>query len=91
MSDDFAARVLAWVQEHEDDRASRLISVTGNGGDWHGSTDQGFFSVFGVDVTYELEGGRRQTISPEGSQMQSLWEAVVGNWYGSDDTSTEDA
>lgn len=80
----FESRVLAWVQEHEDNEAAKIIKVLGNGSDWNGDTEAGFYSTFGVDITYEKRDGRRQTVSPEGQQMASLWDAVVATDHEGD-------
>lgn len=74
---DFNERVLAWLRI-SDPKAESVVSVRGEGSDWAGDTEGGFFSVFTVSITYTSRGSARtQYLTVEGQDMESLWNAVV--------------
>jgi hypothetical protein len=70
-------RALAWMKAEEDPDATEVTSLTGRGSDWDGDTEGGFYSTFAVDVHYVKVDGRKAVLSPEGEQMERLWNAIV--------------
>ena len=77
-SDRFKAVVLDWLKGDACYRdAVSVVAVTGNGSDWNGSTEEGFYSSFGVDIQFIDDQGRRNEIGVRGEDMQELWMHVV--------------
>ncbi len=77
----FLARVLEWVIKNDNSKATAIVSVTTDAEDWAGSTEGGFYSTFGVEITYLVGDVQRRT-SARGYDMESLWHWVVGGAYG---------
>jgi hypothetical protein len=77
-SDRFHAIVLDWLKSepfHRD--AVRVLAVTGDGSDWNGDTEGGFYSSFGAGIQFEDDKGRLRSIHVSGSDMEDLWMHVV--------------
>jgi hypothetical protein len=77
VKDAVAAIILAWVQQHHDPAAAKVTRVQHSGSDWAGDTEHGFYSQFGVEVSYQRADGSTGFLDVEGEDMGSLWEAVV--------------
>lgn len=83
----FLDRVLAWMQTnperrlHEEVTAASILSIDAQGSDMAGSTEVGFYETFSVYITYTDTTGRKWTRDVQGSEMESLWAAVVASSY----------
>lgn len=84
------AVVLEWLQAHDEPSAIEVISVKGQGSDWQGSTEGGFYDVFTVEVMFTKHGTINARTGVEGpitvredirgEDMESLWNHVMGSW-----------
>jgi hypothetical protein len=78
-SDRFKAIVLDWLKSDGYSDAVSVVAVTGDGSDWNGDTEGGFYSSFGVDVQFIDDKDRVRSIGVVGEDMQNLWMHVVGS------------
>lgn len=74
---EFRRCVLAFVQATEDAAAVEIVEVHGRGTDWSGSTEQGFYATFAVDVTWAHTDSSRTSRTFEGENMARLWDWIV--------------
>ena len=82
MSDGFQAAVLAWLKKEQNIPAQSVEQISGDGTDWDGDTDGGFFSSFGVTIRYLDLNGSKQRHEVTGDDMESLWTWLVSRWPG---------
>lgn len=81
MSESFNEAVLRWMQTEEPQRkAARIVRVTGDGTDWAGGTEEGFYSEHSVWIRYVDEAGTERDWEVTGSSMASLWDHVIAAW-----------
>lgn len=85
MSADFYGLVLSWLRCQEGSwdsqytaEASQVTAVTGDGTDWAGDTEGGFYETFSVTIQYVTKDGAVRTYEASGEAMASLWRAVFG-------------
>jgi hypothetical protein len=76
-SDRFKAIVLDWLKSDGYSDAVSVVAVTGDGSDWNGDTEGGFYSSFGAGIQFEDDKGRLRSIHVSGSDMEGLWMHVV--------------
>ena len=76
----FQAAVLAWLKEDQNIVATDVVRVSGDGTDWNGGTEEGFFSSFGVTIQYIDGNSIKQWKEVTGDDMESLWTWVVSRW-----------
>lgn len=77
---DYIPLVLAWVQKRFPN-ATQITAVRPWGYDWAGDTEGGFYDAFSVSITYRIEDGSTTWWDVKGDDMESLWQAVVGDPY----------
>jgi hypothetical protein len=77
--DAFKASVLEWVKTKRPSARS-IEKVDGNGTDWAGSTESGFYDMFSVDIKFTEDSGASHWLDVRGEDMASLWSWVVQNW-----------
>lgn len=75
LSHAFRVMVLEWLQKERPD-ATAVLSVNGDGTDWEGDTDSGFYSRFGVEITYLTAVGKKY-FAVTGDDMEELWNWIV--------------
>jgi hypothetical protein len=51
--------------------------VSGDGSDWNGDTEGGFYSRFSVDIQWRNERGEQKYYDADGEDAESLWKWVV--------------
>ena len=76
----FKAHVLRWLREEQDLDAASVETVSGDGSDWQGSTEGGFYSTFTVEIHYRDSTGKLHMTDITGEDMGSLWRWVVDSW-----------
>ena len=76
----FEQIVLTWLKEKQNLPALAIMQVSGDGTDWDGDTEGGFFSSFGVTIRWQDLNGASRWLEVTGDDMQSLWTWVVGRW-----------
>ena len=80
MNETFDAVVLDWLKREMNKPAVLVMQVSGDGTDWDGDTEGGFFSSFGVTVRWQDLNGASHWLEVTGDDMQSLWTWVVTSW-----------
>jgi hypothetical protein len=81
---DFYGLVLTWLREWGNDTAAAVTAVTGDGSDWEGDTESGFYSRFSVSIQYVTASGKTATYEVHGEAMESLWRTVVARLTAED-------
>lgn len=77
----FYEAVLSWLRtEGGVPTAAQVVAVSGDGTDWAGDTESGFYERFGADVAWLDEKGNRHIEEVLGSRMESLWMWVMRAW-----------
>lgn len=77
----FNELVLAWLRQ-EVPEADAIEYVRGDGTDWEGDTEGGFYSRFSVEVKYRKTDGSTGYRTVSGDDMHSLWDWVVVKGFG---------
>lgn len=71
-------RVEEWMRSRYAD-VSEVVSIDGDGSDWAGGTEAGFYSVFAVQITYLTLDGVKKRETVDGQEMGALWAFLMAD------------
>lgn len=77
----FNGAVLAWLQtEAGYPDAAQVVSISGRGTDWAGSTEDGYYDTFSANIDWLDRQGGKHYDEIAGDRMEKLWDWVMKEW-----------